>query len=80
MTLVQCMRKTSQVTKLSTTLKSTPVLLVQVVAHVPYKSGGPEAATQVATRLTKLGKNTCIYGPRLHYQDLEIRMDTSIPR
>ncbi len=25
---------------------------------VPYKPGGPEAATQVATRLTKLGKHT----------------------
>ncbi len=30
-----------------------------VVAYVPYKSGGPEVATQEAMRLTKL------HGPRL---------------
>ncbi len=33
---------------------STPVLLV---VYVPYKSGGPEAATQAATTLTKLEKH-----------------------
>ncbi len=28
--------------------------MLLVVAYVPYKSGGPEVATQAATRLTKL--------------------------
>ncbi len=28
--------------------------MLLVVAYVPYKSGGPEVATQAVTRLTKL--------------------------
>ncbi len=56
MTLVHrtCRRKTSQVAKLSTEPQSIVVLLVWLT--VPYKSGGPEAATQATTRLTKPNK------------------------